>query len=198
MNIISDKKEVFNQYLNDQQINTSSDDNFDQINDDNTVFYFCYINEHIDYLEELFNRKIQYKYGLLNGSLITIDNNNFSFFSSNCIHKSNIDGIVVKITKNELLKIEEINNDYMMLYIKTFVNLNEKKKIYLNCYYLCSMNYSKNIPSKDIINNRYKILLNCKNIYPSYKINDLHFYYLEKYNKEYFISWNPKNNYFTK
>lgn len=157
------------------------------------VLYFCYRNEHIDYLEKLFNRKIKYKYGLISKAiLLTVDTNNFTIFYGNGIYDNSVDGIVVKLKQDEFLILKEMNNQDLMLSASVFVYINTNKSQYINCYYLCSLNYSENIPSLEIVENRYKILQNCKNIHNLYQIKDIHFYSLHKY----LISWNNKNNFF--
>ena len=172
--------------------NLQKEESIFETNEDE-IFYFCYRNDNIEYLQQLFNRSIEYKYGVMSRAILCgVNDNDFTLISGDGIDSESIDGIVVKLKKNELFYLEKMNTNFSMSCVRIFVYLGNENFKYINCNYLYSDNYSQNVPSLENIEKRYKILENCKQIYELYKMRDMHFYSFSNY----LISWNKRNNLF--
>ncbi len=149
---------------------------FETLNKDE-VYYFSYFNYNIEYLEKIFNRNIEYEIGISTHSAIEIMNENI--FNLTCYNENKVYGIIFKLKKNELDKLNEIfNQEYDSQYILV------KYKIYT--YFSKEIISYLFVSSIDIVDNdiKKKVLLN-KSLYLDkiHKIfNDCNYICIHKYN----------------
>ncbi len=162
---------------------------FETLNEDE-VYYFSYINENIEYLEKLFNRKIEFYIGaLLNSSFYVINENTISIKCDN--DDNHIFGLIFKLKNNELNKLIQIYDkeysshyflteyDFQIYYPNNFNSESIKSYIFLvNSYTITK----SSIPFEEMelkfsdknhicINKIYKLLHECFNLYKKRYIN---------------------------
>ena len=106
---------------------------FETLNEDE-VHYFCYRYETIEYLQELFNRNIECELGILwdyllfpiNRTTVSLE---YEIGDDHCIQ-----GIIVKLKKDELNKLIEIDNNIHNNFTSTILSLNYTNLPFLKIY----------------------------------------------------------------
>lgn len=151
---------------------------FEILNEDE-VHYFSYINENIEYLEKLFNRKIEYEMGVIMNYGLELINEDIIGIISN--EENHVSGIIFKLTKSELNNLVKINNllNYRLIQNESNILYGNYYSEPIETYYFIPNRYvihSSNLSFEemklkvhgklmDTLKNIHKIFNDCKHIY---------------------------------
>ncbi len=188
---------------------------FETLNEDE-VHYFCYRYETIEYLQEIFNRNIECELAILCDYLLFPINRTTVSLEYEIGDEYYTQGIIVKLKKDELNKLIEIdnnihNNSYIMNNKKIVIIYINQRYYTINCYLFISKissgesnnkefydNITKeiNISNDNILIDREKIFLSCHNLL-KLKLNQCNIsipikpqIHINDIANKYFIYWN--------